>query len=361
MGWLRSIAVPAALILGFAFPGIALAQTGICEHLEAQLVSLDSNPGSAREADRYREADRAVRRQQKQLDQATQDGRRAGCVGGFFGQLKQSGSCSRTVANIKRMRANLDRLAKARDRYSADPFDDSRERGELVSALARHGCGAQYEGFDRPARRAGFIGTLFGGHLFRERSNWGSEPYGGGAYRTLCVRTCDGYYFPISFSTTQSHFPSDEAVCRAQCPGTDVALYVHRSPGEESDSMVSLAGEPYSALPTAFRYRQTYDKACSCGKVVAASATRMSPVPPTQERAGPDPWGFARTTERGPPGGAPPVPIARPPAEDPETLANRAGSFVPRVSGPAPAAVAKLDPDAPRSVRLVGPSYLYSE
>jgi hypothetical protein len=30
-----------------------------------------------------------------------------------------------------------------------------------------------------------------------------------GTYRTVCVRLCDGFYFPISFSTYRSHFKKD--------------------------------------------------------------------------------------------------------------------------------------------------------
>jgi hypothetical protein len=361
MDRLGRIAASAALACGLAvFAPAAMAQGNICDHLEAQLVALDSNPGSAGEADTYREADRAVRRQRKELDQATEDGRRAGCLG-LFGQVRKSGSCGRVAANINRMRANLDRLTRVRDRYSADPFDDSRQRSELVAALADNRCGAQYEGYERPGRRPGLFATLFGGHLFRQRG-WGDSPFGGdfGTYRTLCVRTCDGYYFPISFSTTPSRFAADAELCRAQCPGTEVALYVHHSPGEESDAMVSLAGEPYTALPAAFRYRQTYDRACSCGKV-ALQAPPMTPIPDQASLQGPDPWGFARADEPPDPlAGNPPVPIARPVPDDPETLANRAGSFQPALA-PAPAAVAQLKPAGERSVRVVGPSYFYAQ
>ena len=36
-----------------------------------------------------------------------------------------------------------------------------------------------------------------------------------GTYRTMCVRLCDGYYFPISFSTTSERFPEDAQNCTA--------------------------------------------------------------------------------------------------------------------------------------------------
>ena len=36
-----------------------------------------------------------------------------------------------------------------------------------------------------------------------------------GTYRTVCVRTCDGFYFPISFATVPARFPDDEKTCKA--------------------------------------------------------------------------------------------------------------------------------------------------
>jgi hypothetical protein len=33
----------------------------------------------------------------------------------------------------------------------------------------------------------------------------------------MCVRLCDGFYFPVSFSTLGSRFPEDEAKCKDQC------------------------------------------------------------------------------------------------------------------------------------------------
>ena len=53
---------------------------------------------------------------------------------------------------------------------------------------------------------------------------WG---WGGSGYRTLCVRTCDGYYFPISFSAGRQRFKTDEVVCKAMYGSATAELYVH--------------------------------------------------------------------------------------------------------------------------------------
>jgi hypothetical protein len=82
----------------------------------------------------------------------------------------------------------------------------------------------------------------------------------------VCVRSCDGYYFPISYSTVQSRFADDQRTCQRECPATDAQLYTYRNPGEDINQAVSLAGQSYTALPTAFQYRKEFNAACSCRK-----------------------------------------------------------------------------------------------
>ena len=84
-----------------------------------------------------------------------------------------------------------------------------------------------------------------------------------GTYRTMCVRLCDGFFFPISFATTPGRFATDEAACRSRC-ASPARLYVYPNPGGEPEQMHDLRGQPYSALKTAFLFRTTYDESCTC-------------------------------------------------------------------------------------------------
>ena len=84
-----------------------------------------------------------------------------------------------------------------------------------------------------------------------------------GTYRTLCVRLCDGYYFPISFSASRSRFERDAQACERSCPG-QAQLFVHPNPDGEVEDMVDLRGRPYRELKTAFLYRAQYMPACRC-------------------------------------------------------------------------------------------------
>ena len=78
------------------------------------------------------------------------------------------------------------------------------------------------------------------------------------------MRTCDGFYFPISYSTTPANFPQDEQVCQRMCPAAEVALYSHRNPGEDISQAISTGGRTYSELPNAFAFRKAFNPSCSC-------------------------------------------------------------------------------------------------
>ncbi len=107
--------------------------------------------------------------------------------------------------------------------------------------------------------------SLFGNLFGPDDAPAGMTPVApamGRTFRTVCVRMCDGYFFPISFSTVRERFSADEATCENRCPGA--RLYAYRNPGEEPENMVDANGQPYGKLKTAFLYRTTYDASCKC-------------------------------------------------------------------------------------------------
>ncbi|WP_439543584.1 DUF2865 domain-containing protein [Hyphomicrobium sp.] len=84
-----------------------------------------------------------------------------------------------------------------------------------------------------------------------------------GGYRTLCVRLCDGYYFPISAAAQPAEFARDEETCQAAC-GSPAMLFVYKNGEGAPETMTSLDGKPYASLATAFKHRVSYDAACTC-------------------------------------------------------------------------------------------------
>ena len=77
------------------------------------------------------------------------------------------------------------------------------------------------------------------------------------------MRTCDGSFFPVSYSGIGSRADSLEEVCRALCPNADMALYSFPF-GGTIEQAASPTGEPYADLPNAGKFQQTYDASCSC-------------------------------------------------------------------------------------------------
>jgi hypothetical protein len=82
-------------------------------------------------------------------------------------------------------------------------------------------------------------------------------------YRTLCVRLCDGFYFPISFSTIPNRFAIDAKRCEQSCP-TRSRLFFHRNPGKSVVEMLDSKGQPYRNLPTAFSHLTRHIADCTC-------------------------------------------------------------------------------------------------
>ncbi len=89
-------------------------------------------------------------------------------------------------------------------------------------------------------------------------------PDSGGPYKTMCVRTCDGYYFPVRHNARRKNFGSDAKSCRNAC-GSDARLFYYSLNGSGGpDSMVDLAGRKYADLPHAFAYRKALVQGCAC-------------------------------------------------------------------------------------------------
>ncbi|GJD58012.1 DUF2865 domain-containing protein [Methylobacterium dankookense] len=82
--------------------------------------------------------------------------------------------------------------------------------------------------------------------------------------RTVCVRMCDGYLFPIGNLKGRADLPVHAAACAAACPGAPTSLYTLSKGAAELDEAVSLRGLPYKASALANIYRQRRVADCSC-------------------------------------------------------------------------------------------------
>ena len=234
-----------------------------CQRLEGQLTALDQGNSDPARADQIRRADDAVNRQQMQVDQLVSQARRMGCGNrGFFSIFSNPPpQCGALNQRVEGQRDVLDRMQNQLERLQGGTTERAAQRQQLLIALADNGCGAQYRAAARAGEQGGFFDRIFGGGgIFSPQPN---GPMGG-TYGTVCVRTCDGYYFPISYQTSPDRFREDEQACQRMCPAADVQLYTYHNPGEEMAQAVSLNGRLYTELPTAFQYRKALNPACSC-------------------------------------------------------------------------------------------------
>ena len=90
-----------------------------------------------------------------------------------------------------------------------------------------------------------------------------NAPDTGRKYRTVCVRLCDGYYYPINFAVTRKAFYQDGQRCTATCGG-DARLFYLPSPAGSIADAVDLKGQSYTQLATAYKYRKTQVEGCRC-------------------------------------------------------------------------------------------------
>ena len=138
------------------------------------------------------------------------------------------------------------------------------QQDEIIRALARNNCGSDYQ---REASRRGGPISSFWQDSESDGARGPGNTFGGlpfATYRTVCVRLCDGYYFPVSFSTLPAHFARDTDVCQSKC-AAPTELFFHQNPGGSIEQMVSQRNQqPYKSLRTAFRYRKEYVSGCSC-------------------------------------------------------------------------------------------------
>jgi hypothetical protein len=83
------------------------------------------------------------------------------------------------------------------------------------------------------------------------------------SYRTVCVRLCDGYYWPMGFATQRKFLLRDQEKCERSCEAP-VQLFIQPSPGGDPRDLKSLSGAAYEDLGSAYLYRETYDPDCRC-------------------------------------------------------------------------------------------------
>lgn len=240
-----------------------------CKDLERQLVSdwqLSNSPGEALVS-----LDQQLNEKRRVLRRAEAEAEDRKCYEDMFlfgRSLKRTPACLRLDEEIETTKRDIRNLRNQREAIS-DRSNRKMRQDDLVAELARNGCGENYVRENKARSRSNSFLSLwsdegdenYDSSYANTQPNQSNLPFA--SYRTMCVRLCDGYYFPISFSTLESRFKEDEVKCQEQC-AAPAELFFYRNPGEEVEQMVSLNGQRYTDLSTAFLNRKRYIKGCSC-------------------------------------------------------------------------------------------------
>lgn len=253
---MRARPVMRALAIAAALAGMAsgaLAQQVDCRALQAQIAA--TPPGAADP-----KAVEAASRQRAEIERTVAYADQIGCNRRqflIFGSAPPP-QCGELAQRIGAMRANMARLQAAVDQAS----------GPRDSLIARYNAFCT-RAAAAPAPR-NFLEQLFGGGQgpreipIEQQALPPEEDLGPRrGSKAVCVRTCDGYFFPVSYSAGSQSPDRLADLCNAQCPNAETEVFTY-SPSRDITEAVSANGTPYTSLRNALRYRKTFDPACSC-------------------------------------------------------------------------------------------------
>lgn len=256
-----------ALLVSAAAIGAAQAQSAECARLQQAIAS------SGRSNGQNPQYEAAAQKQRGEIDRTVAYARSIGCENQkflFFGNNPPP-QCDQINAQISRMQANLGDL-------QSKAGGGGGGRAELV---ARYNAQCANPGGSR--QEHGIFDALFGNNPRDQEvrtaplnpdsadpnANPDQPPADGegkearAGSKAVCVRSCDGSFFPVSYSAGSSRLDELQDMCRALCPNADVSLYTY-SPAADIETAVSITGAHYMDSPTALKYRKIIDNSCTC-------------------------------------------------------------------------------------------------
>ena len=260
--WTRGFAILAACLALLSGETQTLAQTIDCNRLQQQIIAL--GPTGSADPARAQQFRDAVQRQAQELDRTVAYSNSIGCGRRQFLFFDDSPrECSAIGQQISRMRSNLEQLRQ----QAAQVGGDDATRRELVARFD-----SACRGQPQQRNAGGFFDNLFGRStpsnatdIPLEGDPLAPEEPGSGSF-AVCVRSCDGGFFPVSYSANRARYQELGELCQAMCPNVETQLFTMAFGREVEQSVSAADGRPYSSLPNAGRFRTKYDPACTCKK-----------------------------------------------------------------------------------------------
>lgn len=280
----------------------ALARS--CSQIQAQLLSLDtSSPALSPKAKQWQNA---LNAQNKAIEAVERDMRYLRCS-----SIAGDPRCSGLGKKLKRMQTNSKKLERQFARVAKTPSSTTRRKQALNREFSAGDCREVLRKAQNAKTKASVLGRLFGKKTSNRPANDDSIDYittrnglviqkptsrvlhsanasgtlkelgssgtnsssnsssrialpRRGTFRTLCVRTCDGFFFPVSFAADRNSLSNDEARCNEMCPASPTELFVYQNPGGTVEDMTSISGVPYGEIENAYRYKTEFVPNCQC-------------------------------------------------------------------------------------------------
>ena len=259
-----------ALALLALVPGVALAQQPVdCGRLRQAIHASETDSGQRDDSG----FSRAAQQQRYEIDRTRRYAAQIGCGqsgAGFFGNI-QPAECDDIQDRMSRMQDNLDRL---QERVSQPAPGDQAARQAALLARYNAACVGNPANLSQgdpsgvfapddgrsPADPSGAPDDLSNVPLNGAIMDGSGEP-SRSAGRAICVRSCDGGYFPIAPKASTDQLDKLDDFCKASCPGTEAHLYTMRG---DLTTAVAVDGTAYTALPAAFKFEKSFSQTCSC-------------------------------------------------------------------------------------------------
>ena len=239
----------------------ALAQSATCRSMQNELSALMQRGGT-----RAATYAAAAQRQVDEIQRISAYMRQIGCGAPrlfIFGPA-QPAQCAELAARLSRMQANFASLQGHAEELGMGPGGAAR-RDQLKQAI-RDYCGNDRrqalppweQPIDQPP-----IESDPGMADMPPDTPLGDDQ-GTGSGKPICVRLCDGYFFPLA-SVGRRGPDGTQEMCQAQCPGSETEAFTLGPEGDIAQA-VGQGGKAYMELDNALRYQKATVPGCSCRK-----------------------------------------------------------------------------------------------
>ena len=181
------------------------------------------------------------------------------------GPMRTSRAAATASSTIRtRPSAEPWRAASAGSRTSLRRLQDQAARGDRPADDQRRALHGDLRRPMRRAERAARRRDHAGRPRHRRRPGTGRRPSRHPAPPlVLCVRHCDGAYYPLATDVPPDRLGDMDRLCQAQCPAAASSAYAGRDSDDIADA-TAVDGTRYSDLPTAFQFRKGATETCAC-------------------------------------------------------------------------------------------------